>query len=494
MSQPLRRLGRNRIFSSVEPNQNPEWIRQNRIDLSGYEFFIEIGGFKLPVVNLSSFGVAVRAFQDVTKVLHSETNPRHSEVPLLFKEQEVQRLSLRMARTEPTKAISTGGDVLIAFEVIDAPCALGRIQAIIQSSDLVAVQDRYRKELESSPKELRIAVWEIKEWLAKFKIEIEKQQDQIGAELSLASEDGEEFQNTLVALLGEHIRNYMVPQCGEIVESMAHLTEQGQIQAMNFLQKQLGELIYSCPLASRALRKPSGLAGDYQVLNLIGAEGAQGANCYEQALHAFFVSLPALQAMRYRNHYFHQLLARYLATETFPRFKILSLNGGASVELTWLFRDLPSLTALPIEIHCMDQDAEALKFVQKQLRVLQRNIQSTTTLKFSKLPLQKLLFNGVAETRFNLIYVPNLFDYLEDTTVYSVVGKLFAGLEKHGEIVISNFGVQNPSRAIMEILMDWHVIGRSPECYQHLLKDLGAQITHERDPLGIINYIKIQKN
>ena len=86
---------------------------------------------------------------------------------------------------------------------------------------------------------------------------------------------------------------------------------------------------------------------------------------------------------------------------------------------------------------------------------------------------------------YDLIYSAGLFDYLNDRTARAAGARLVAALAPGGTAVIGNFGTANPSRPMLELILDWPLHHRSASDLRRLFGDLGTGMTIEQEATGI---------
>ena len=64
-------------------------------------------------------------------------------------------------------------------------------------------------------------------------------------------------------------------------------------------------------------------------------------------------------------------------------------------------------------------------------------------------------------------------------------------------MVIGNFSTKNPSKMLMEIVLDWHLNYRSESDLFRLASDAGIDkemVSVEKEPLGINLFLKIKNS
>ena len=89
------------------------------------------------------------------------------------------------------------------------------------------------------------------------------------------------------------------------------------------------------------------------------------------------------------------------------------------------------------------------------------------------------------EGSYDLVYSAGLFDYLKDRAARAAGVRLVDALAPGGTAVIGNFDVANPTRPLMELILDWPLHHRSAGDLGRLFGDLGTGITIEREATGV---------
>ncbi len=85
----------------------------------------------------------------------------------------------------------------------------------------------------------------------------------------------------------------------------------------------------------------------------------------------------------------------------------------------------------------------------------------------------------------DLIYSAGLFDYLKDRTASAAGVRLVDALTPGGSAVIGNFGAENPTRPLMELILDWPLHHRSASDLRRLFGDIGTSMTIEQEATGV---------
>ena len=173
----------------------------------------------------------------------------------------------------------------------------------------------------------------------------------------------------------------------------------------------------------------------------------------------FFNQHPAAQAVRNRKDYF--IAAAVNALWKHPwEFHMLNIASWPITDIVDLYAWLPASDIDRLSITCVDSDSNAIKYAQKKVSKLSKEIQEKIS--FVEQNIFKL---RPADLRpADLIWSAGLFDYFDDKWFQRVLKKIDFWLKQDWEIIVWNFNEEeNPSRAYMEVFCNWTLIHRTPE-------------------------------
>jgi len=155
------------------------------------------------------------------------------------------------------------------------------------------------------------------------------------------------------------------------------------------------------------------------------------------------------------------------------------------MELQLILRKDPSLlSAGRAEITLLDQDAGALTHAREQIQALAARAGVEVTLSCVNTSIMTVIAAGLHGS-YDLIYSAGLFDYLKDRTASAAGVRLVDALTPGGSAVIGNFGVANPTRPLMELILDWPLHHRSASDLRRLFGDIGTSMTIEQEATGV---------
>ena len=114
------------------------------------------------VKNYSAFGVAIYCPPKCT--LKDEL----LDISFIYNDVEIAHLDLLKSRIE----IQPGGDIIVAYEIINDPINLNKLEAVNAANQVIQLQQHYVESANNIPAEIKSQVYEIKDWLELLMAEI----------------------------------------------------------------------------------------------------------------------------------------------------------------------------------------------------------------------------------------------------------------------------------------------------------------------------------
>jgi SAM-dependent methyltransferase len=177
------------------------------------------------------------------------------------------------------------------------------------------------------------------------------------------------------------------------------------------------------------------------------------------------LDLPVAKAIRNRRRMLASQIAKSYAAAA-KEFYVACLACGPACEVFDAFRDLSDSHRL--NVSCVDIDREALAQIadralaQKlggQLQPLHGNLIYLAT--------------GRQELQLasqDLIYSLNITDYLSDDLAVSLLDWIHAKLRPGGRAIVGNFHPRNPSRGLMDHVLEWRLTYRDEAALNRLFQ------------------------
>lgn len=277
-----------------------------------------------------------------------------------------------------------------------------------------------------------------------------------------------------------------------------HFSEDEHIQHKAYLCDQIGPLTWQAPLYERALIKPLGYPGDYEMMNLIYDEDPfKGPTAYFKMINALACRCLSGQATAERIPYFLKQMDE-IGKEVLKKkdkFSVLNLACGPSKEIDDFIRLNPMSNQT--EVHLVDQEVKAIEFSKKRLLDTIKQTKSTIKCFYDNKPLKDLFsLPDISFPQFDFIYSGGLFDYLNDAIFDMALLFLFKQLAKNGTMIIGNICPNDYTKICKWYLYDWPLVYRTQEElleHANIIKEK-CSIQVEPDKLGVFLFLKIKKS
>lgn len=479
-------------FMINEPDmERKKFIRQDRIPVPEKKFFLQINHIRLEILNLSCFGIsAVCVEKDLNAITHILKNPSNIlDCSLYFEGLEIQKLTIRLVRTESLK-YSVFNDHSLGFEVTGSPISIECVKALGLADEMIQSSKVNFSEFTMVPNDFKLIVYEMKDFLLHLKEQIDK----IEKLAPMGSESqNSDFRLAITQSVSDYL-SFVIPSKYQKIPSMILNADPTVIEACTkFIRLHVGNLIYDAPFANRAYYKPRGYAGDYEMMNHLYRSESVGETLFDQCMHRYLIEEPAARAVKNRGNYLFDKIKQTVAKSPKSKIKILAVASGPAKEQQMFLQNCSEFQGKKIEFVCIDQDEESLKHAQRELHNIERFARTGHEFKFINQAIKNILVKGLPEGDFDLIYTAGLFDYFTDMVATSAARTLYHGLADSGELIIGNFSTSNPTRALMEMILDWHLIYRSQEDMIRLFSNIGKSVEVEQEKLGINLFAIVKK-
>ena len=246
----------------------------------------------------------------------------------------------------------------------------------------------------------------------------------------------------------------------------------------------------------RAMDKPMGYAGDYEMMNMLYRDHAEGDSLFAWLMNAYGVNVRAAVAVRNRRNLLTDAIIEALEGATTERVRIASVGCGPAFEIQRLLETRPQL-GKKMELVLIDQEPRSIAYCERMLAPL---IASTgVKAHVVKESIRKLIAHPSLQTALgtcDLIYSAGLFDYLNHGAFTRLAQTLLSSLSDRGHLLIGNFATGQPSRWFMEYCSEWFLIHRTPEELTALGEAAGAHrqaMTVIAEPSGINLFLDVRR-
>lgn len=231
------------------------------------------------------------------------------------------------------------------------------------------------------------------------------------------------------------------------------------------LQSELLPLLRLSALGERLHAKPRGYAGDYRTIAMIYHATPSGRGPLGPILDRSMLNLAVAKAIRNRRRMLAAEIAKSYAA-TSKEFYVACLACGPACEVFDAFRDVSDGRRL--NVSCLDIDREALAQIAD--RALAQKLSGQLQPLHGNLI---YLATGRQEMQLasqDLIYSLNIADYLSDDLVVSLLDWIHAKLRPGGRAIVGNFHPRNPSRGLMDHVLEWRLTYRDEAAVNRLFQ------------------------
>lgn len=238
--------------------------------------------------------------------------------------------------------------------------------------------------------------------------------------------------------------------------------------------------------ANRARTKPSGFAGDYEMLRKLYDMRpiARGIGGY---LDFWVMDLPLAEAVRTRLAAMREFLIQEIEARD-GDMRILDIASGPCRE----FEDWPNFGAdRDIEVVALDSDPRALEFVSNNIALNEST--RIVTKQYNALRTRSAATNRKLFGTFDMIYSVGLCDYLTDRHLTGMLSAWRETLKPGGVLYVAFKDCERYDKTPYQWHLDWFFFQRTEQDMMNLFEASGFDvdgIEARRDASGIIiNFI-----
>lgn len=312
--------------------------------------------------------------------------------------------------------------------------------------------------------DFKILTFEIKNFLGSIKLTL----DQLESEIRVCSEGTRNsYKEVLKAKLEPDFVSTLKKFSRRLDLIFSQVTEKDlRKNYIHFFRNEVGAYYTQNPFIGRALRKPLGYAGDFEMMNQIYRDSYEGSSFFEILMHRYGINESSSLSVKFRKKYLSDKILS-LSKEK-AQFTFGSIASGPGHEILQFLDQVPVDESEKYRIVLVDQDVEALLNSKRSIydKIIGRNLKCKTFF----LPISvKHILESSEETqlfndfKFDLLYSAGLYDYLTQPVAQILTYHLSLSLKPEGTMILGNFHPKNPTKTISELVADWRLIHRSED-------------------------------
>lgn len=235
----------------------------------------------------------------------------------------------------------------------------------------------------------------------------------------------------------------------------------------SYVRREVLPFVLQSKLGDRIYMKPRGYAGDFLTIHVMYSDEASGTGRLGPVFDRAFREQPANLAVMNRRGLLAEEIGRAMAErEDGKQVHVTSLASGPAAELFDVFGTLDDKTSL--KATCIDIDFQALGFVSD--RAGRERLSASFDLHNGNLVYLAMGRKNLDLPPQDLVYSIGLIDYFADKFVKKLLDWIHDKLRPGGRVVIGNFHPSNPSKALMDYVLDWRLIHRTEDDMHRLFE------------------------
>ncbi len=308
---------------------------------------------------------------------------------------------------------------------------------------------------------------EFKAWVADLRSFLIRTREFLDKEeAALAKEDKysrAEAYRTYIEAAAPYVVQRMDQASRELQNLVQNYDERQHAISQRLFQDQAYSLLAHSPFLRRAAEKPLGYAGDYEMMNMLYRDHAEGNTLFGKILNIYFARVPAAQANINRISFLVDEMRNFADAQDSPKLRLASVGCGPSREIHQLLHNNPEI-APRLNITLVDQEERAITYCERVLGPLALRV--GTRVSFVRESVRSLLGKRRLSStlgRHDYICSAGLFDYLSDRGFSMLLKSLYDAVSPGGILQIGNVSSENPSRWIMEYYANWVLNHRSKD-------------------------------
>lgn len=286
----------------------------------------------------------------------------------------------------------------------------------------------------------------------------------------------------------------------ECFEDVASKVEPELVPAHQaFGKRQILPLLLASPFVCRTYQKPLGYAGDYEMVNMMFREPAEGGSLFAKMINIYALQLPPIIGHRNR---IQMLVTRLIeeARRVVPKgrpLRVFNLGCGPAHEIQRFL----ALEPISSDVHftLCDFNDETLAHTGSILTNLSQRHGRRTVIDMQKKSVHQILKQAdrvklPVNEAYDVVVCAGLFDYLSDKVCRKLVQIFHDMLGPGGLLITTNVDV-HPARNEMEYFLEWHLIHRNSRQMRDLAPTRAAKddVLISRDSSGVNVFMDVRK-
>lgn len=273
------------------------------------------------------------------------------------------------------------------------------------------------------------------------------------------------FLENIIANGGPEVMEY--EELNQIFDQLSGAYQCGEVSdhALQLLQNGFGDEGLKNTMHGHIKSKPYGYAGDFMIIDKIYSQHITTDRRFKK-WDLFWNNHSAAKAVRNRKDYFIKTMTSQLKSNA--ELRLLNVASGPARDIAELYE---TLEPGKLNTVCIEADLKAINYAKKLTKKYAADITF----------IHQNIFRFNTNEQFNKVWSAGLFDYFDDRLFIKLLRKFIKWTKPGGEVIIGNFGNENPSRNYMELIGDWHLYHRS----ENTLIEVALKAGVERENISV---------
>jgi extracellular factor (EF) 3-hydroxypalmitic acid methyl ester biosynthesis protein len=310
--------------------------------------------------------------------------------------------------------------------------------------------------------------------------------------------DKSEQENAILDAVAARVIDAFNGQHERFEEIIYALPPESRGAHQDFVRQHWHKLFLGSPFGHRTYLKPSGYAGDYEMMNMIYRNQPEGRSLYEKLIHLLLVSQWPAKSVRNRVAHLGENILNETArvVRNGRTARILNVGCGPAREIQDFLRE--TQLSNQADFTLLDFNEETLVHATQKLIKTKRQFSRSTPIRTQQISVYELLQrtqrSGNDTEKFDLVYCAGLFDYLAPDTCRALIGLWYDSLSPGGLMLIANMNDTKPFRNFIEFILDWQLIYRDRREILSLLPERCRETTNViAEPTSVNLFLHIRK-
>lgn len=372
-----------------------------------------------------------------------------------------------IGRAVVTNLVNTGLMLIVSAALVDTWSDMTVL--LSQSSDVRGEVEQFIKDWENSKRILpgyQLAVGEMRSFLTQLNPWLDQ--------VDMASDDNVE---KVPMDVYEQLRDGLMQKVAVIqqqFENEAKQVAENEVEAHRlFAQRDLLPLMMRAPFFYRSYTKPLGYAGDYLMVKMMVEGKREGPTTFFRLVNDFYLAIDLVKAHRNRLLLLEEKLTELArrASQEGGTVSVLNIGCGPAIEIVRFIKNCPECARCSFRL--IDFNGETLRYAQSTIEEAKRQAGRYPEVIFEQKSVNELLkasssVRRIPSRQHDFVYCAGLFDYFSDRICGRLL-ELFCDLTKLGGLVVAtNVHPDNPTRFIMEHVVEWYLVHRTIADFEKL--------------------------